>query len=540
MLFAVALMVGVVGAAPGSDAPGSKAPDAASPAPVEVLQLAQAPAAAAPKQPAAAAAGPDSFVVVDKLDAAIDRLAQEITAQLPKKKTLLVWVLDQSYSMEERRERIASQIERLYQEVGKAPNARPDELLMGVVSYTAQPQNHTPKPTGKPQEIMAAIRKIKNDDSTTVVEMQCDALASAMENYRRAAQAGGRQLMLVLASDESGDAASNVSKLEATIKLAKERKCIVHVLGSETIFGYPYAYTSWTHQATKSVHRLTSDRGPETAQPEVLQMNGYRRRDDLIASGFGPYEQMRIARETGGIFFLLPSPELKLVGRDAGPPNAEELSQYLPDLSSRDKYAAERDKSKLRKAVYKVIADLNPYQPGDKGSRFEVNMGPLPFDAQFKTVAAAEMKKADDVIRYFEKAQLELEGLAAERAKEQSPRWRANYDLLYAQTVSYQARLKEYGWYMADCVKNPKNGPSMGASRTSGWYVVNVERLFNAAASQALKDKADSLFRTIETEYAGTPWAAWAKSELERGYGIELRVGNDETRGRAGAGAPRF
>ena len=33
-------------------------------------------------------------------------------------------------------------------------------------------------------------------------------------------------------------------------------------------------------------------------------------------SGFGPYEQTRMARETDGIFFMLPSPEVNLVGRD--------------------------------------------------------------------------------------------------------------------------------------------------------------------------------------------------------------------------------
>lgn len=537
MLSAVMLAIGIVGAAPLSDAPGSVGLDKNARAPVAVLQLAQAPAAPALKQPVAAP-GADSFAVVGGYDAAIDRLAQEITAQLPKKKTLLVWCLDQSFSMEDDREQIASRIARLYQEVGKAPNARPDDLLTGVVSYTTVAQKLTPKPSAKPQEIMAAIRAVKSDPSAE--EMQCDAIVAGIEAFRAAAQAGGRQLMLVLVTDESGDAPSNLRNLEATIRRAKERKCIVHVLGTEAIFGYRYGYTSWTHKETNTTHQLRSDRGPETAQPEVLQTNGFRRRDDLIPSGFGPYDQMRIARETGGTFFLLPSPNVKLAGRETARVDVEALRPYLPDLNSREKYAAERDKSKLRKAVWKVIADLNPYQAGDQESRFEVSTGPLPIDARFNASAMEQMKKAETLIRYFEEAQRELESLAGERAKEQSPRWRANYDLLYAQVVSYQARLKEYGFYLADFVKNPKAGPAMGASRTpSGWYVVTVPQLLNPAASQALKDKADGLFREIQKEYPATPWAQWAQEELDRGYGIELRVGTRDIRGRVEFGAPK-
>ena len=544
MLLAVALMVGVVGAAPVSDGPGSPA----RPESVEVLQLAQVPAAANANQPAAnqPAPGPDSFVVVAGYDAAFDRLAQEITAQLPKKKTLLVWVLDQSPGMEDDRDAIASRIDRLYQEVGKAPGAGPDDLMMGVVSYAAAPQKHTLKPTTKPQEVIAAIRAVKSDMSAEVVEKQCDAIVASIEAFRTAAQAGGRQLTLVLATDESGDAASNVKNLEATIKKAKERKCIVHVLGNETVFGYPYAHIVWNQSSTGAASRVRLDRGPETAQPEVLQTDGFRRREDLIPSGFGPYEQMRIASETGGIFFLLQNSDPKLAGRDAAkadtlPMDAEALRRYLPDLSSREKYVVERDKSKLRKALAKVVADFNPYPAGGQAARFEVNTGPLPLDPiPFKAAAGEQMTKAEQVIRYLEKAQKELEALAAERAQEPGPRWRANYDLLYAQVVSYQARLREYGFALAEFVKNPKNGPLSGGSRTiRGWYAVAVPDLADPTASQALKDKADGLFRAIETEYPGTPWARWAKQELDRGYGIELRLGSDAQRGRAGIGAPK-
>ena len=54
---------------------------------------------------------------------------------------------------------------------------------------------------------------------------------------------------------------------------------------------------------------------------------------------------------------------------------------------------------------------------------------------------------------------------ADHRAREKSPRWRANYDLIYAQCISYQARLQDYGWYIAEFIQNPKAavpGTTMG------------------------------------------------------------------------------
>ena len=59
----------------------------------------------------------------------------------------------------------------------------------------------------------------------------------------------------------------------------------------------------------------TISRGPETAEPEALQWTGFGRRHGRMAehssAGFGPYGQVRLARESGGIFFLLADVEEK-------------------------------------------------------------------------------------------------------------------------------------------------------------------------------------------------------------------------------------
>jgi len=341
---------------------------------------------------------------------------------------------------------------------------------------------------------------------------------------------------MIIVSDESGDTNTNISQTEAAIQACQAVKCKVYVLGREAIFGYPYAHMRYTHPETKTTHWLRIDRGPETPQPEQLQINGFHRRYDAFPSGFGPYEQSRIARQTGGIFFMLPSPEVQLVGRRPDVAyDADAMRPYLPDLSARVDYITDRDKSAFRKMIFQVISDLNPYQAGSRGQRVEVRTDQFPIDrAEFARVANTEMKKASDLIKYLQEAQKALESVADHRNREKSPRWRANYDLIYAQCISYQARLQEYGWYMAEFIQTPKaiKNPLGPARPTNGWDVRTVPRLLKPEVTQATREKADALFRVIQKEYAGTPWAARASEELGRGYGIEIFEDFEDPRGR--------
>ena len=457
---------------------------------------------------------------------AMDRMTQEILNMLAKRKVIVVWAFDQSESMQDDREEIMTRVERVYTELGLSAAARDDALLTGVVSYGAAPINHTPQPTYKPEEIMAAIKAVPNDPSG--LEMQCQALNFILANYQKVAVSGNRQMAVILVSDESGDMNTNISQTESTIAALKQANCKVYVLGRESVFGYPYARMRWADEF-KQIHWLPIDRGPETPQPEQLQINGLHRRLDAFPSGFGPYEQSRIARQTGGIFFMLPSPEVQLVGRRADLAyDADAMRPFLPDLSARNDYIAERDQSPFRKMIFKVISDLNPYANGGLTSglsRVEVRDDNFPLDRNaFATEANLNMKKAQDLIGYLQAAQKALESVQPMRAREKGMRWKANYDLIYAQTISYQARLQEYGWYLAEFIKNPKaiKNPLGPSKPTTNWDIRTVKRLLKPDVTAATRDKADELFRQVQKDYPGTPWAARAQEELGRGYGVEL------------------
>ena len=130
-----------------------------------------------------------------------------------------------------------------------------------------------------------------------------------------------------------GTPENNSQFLEQAISVAKSADCKIYVLGRESVFGYPYANIRWRHPQTRRMHWLKIDRGPETGFPEQLQTNGFRRRSDAFNSGFGPYEQTRMARETNGVFFMLPTVEPNLVRvKQKIKYDMEALRPYRPDL----------------------------------------------------------------------------------------------------------------------------------------------------------------------------------------------------------------
>jgi hypothetical protein len=473
---------------------------------------------------------------------AMDRMTQEILNMLAKRKVLVTWVMDQSESMEDDRIEITGRIERVYQELGLSSAAKDDALMTTVISYGATTMNHTPQPTYKAEEIMAAIRSVPNDPSGA--EMQCQAVQFSLATFAKYAQSQNRQMAMIIVSDESGDMNTNISQLEQTIAGAKSVGCKIYVLGRESVFGYPYAWMRYFHEETKTNHWLRIDRGPETPWPEQLQIDGFHARHDAFPSGFGPYEQSRMARETGGIFFMLPSPEVNLVGRRADLVyDADAMRPYLPDLSDRRDYESERDKSQMRAVVWKVIVDLNPYDK-THGSKIGVQTSNFSIDrAKFATQAQTQMKRAQDMIMYLQAAQKAMETVAPLKAREVSPRWRANYELIYAQTLAYQARLQEYGWYLAEFMKTPKPiTNNLGPARpTNEWNVGTVKRLLKPEITQPLRDKADELFREVVKNHPGTPWSARAEIELKRGYGIELYEGFEDPASRgSGIKLPKY
>lgn len=463
----------------------------------------------------------DPRAIVDSYQQAMDRITQEIMWMLDQGDVLVIWCFDQSESMKDDQQEIRDRVYRIYAELGLTDKSSGDHLLTSVVSYGSSFRLHTSKPTSDVSVIRKAIAEVPVDPSGK--EMMCEAMGRSIAMHRDVAKRG-RQMALILVTDESGDTENNDRFLELAIAEARAAKCRVYTLGREAVFGYPFAFMRYQHPQTNRIHWLPVDRGPETAFVEQLQTNGFRRRHDSFSSGFGPYEQTRMSRETGGIFFMLPTVEKDLVQSDKRRYSLEAMQAYRPDLRARAEVLDERESYPLRKLLWTVINDLNPYNKG-AARVIEMRMDFAIKPDEFLRQARQEQAKAKRFLDYLALAEKELESGRELRAQEPEPRWQANYDLMIAQVVAYQARLYEYGLALEDFIRQPKTAAAQKPPNLTltDWNITVRNRAIRGGEqSQAYIDRSKQLFQIVIDNHPGTPWASRAQRELSRGFGIEL------------------
>ncbi|TWT34812.1 vWA domain-containing protein [Blastopirellula retiformator] len=460
-------------------------------------------------------------VVVGDYNEAMDRLTQELVWMLDKGEVAVVWLFDQSESMKDDQLKIRQRIHRVYDELGLVGVAKDEALTTGVASYGSGFELHTRTPTSNREEIDEAIAEVPVDPSGE--ELTCQAIMEAVKRHRRYAQISKRQLAIVLVTDESGNDDNNQRYLEEAIQACRRADSRVYVLGREAMFGYPEAQVRWEDPQNGNIHLLPIDRGPETAIVEQLQTDGFGIRRDAMPSGYGPYEQVRLAKETGGIFFMLPGEEKNINELNDRRYDVAAMEPYRPDLRPRRDQMRDAMQDPLQAVLSKVIYDLNPYE-ASVANVIEIRRFFSADFEQLSTQVRMEQAKMLTYIDYLDKAIAAIEKAAPLRDASPNVRQQANYDLLYAQLLAYRVRAYEYGAYVTEFVKNPPRVPQPPTPKHEfrGWSLDTVNKLSAESITKADIEHSRELLNEIIAEHPGTPWASRAKWELERGFGIQL------------------
>ena len=141
-----------------------------------------------------------------------------------------------------------------------------------------------------------------------------------------------RKLLIVLVTDESGDDGGYVEEAHQSVV---NRGVPIYVIGRQSLFGYSTAHLLYIDPVTKDHYWPTIRRGPETADVELLQWDGLHERWDEQPSGFAPYELARLTKDSGGIYFLLPSEENMRVRQREKAYRIADLKEYVPDYKGR-------------------------------------------------------------------------------------------------------------------------------------------------------------------------------------------------------------
>jgi tetratricopeptide (TPR) repeat protein len=364
------------------------------------------------------------------------------------------------------------------------------------------------KPTPDVDLIGRAIGRLKVDGSGT--ENTMHALQDVINHYSVLIKKD-RRLLVVLVTDESGDDGSYV---EEAHQAAMEHRVPVYVIGRQSLFGYDRARLRYVDPVTKDVYWPSIRRGPETADVELLQWDGLHVRWDEQPSGFAPYELARIAKDTGGIYFLLPSEEEMRVRQREKAYSIATLKEYIPEYDNRLAYTERRNKSEFRRTLYEIIDST-------RGFPFRQHFPIAPDEMVPLANQAGQL--ATERLQVLLAIQRRLESLQKLRDREPMKRWQAHYDLMLAQIVTYQVKAYEYRACLAEMVRTLPKPKKMPTPDLRVVWDLHHSKTPKAPKEETAKKYAEAqrLLRRVIELHPNTPWADLAQDELNRGLSVQ-------------------
>ncbi len=453
-------------------------------------------------------------------DTALHQLVKDIYVLLEESNVLLVWCLDRSESMRDDVETLHKLLDRVYDELDETGSPTKHRVRTAITSFGEQFHDHTEALPVEPKaSVLQHFGAVGFEN--TGVENMCSAALSVINNYDRYARVHKCRMVLAIVSDESGNKRDNLRWLEPLIARAKDRNARMYVFGREAAFGHQVAFVHWNNPETGHTHPITIDLGPESPfEGEQLLIDCFGLRQDAHPSGFGPYDQSRLVKETGGRFFLLPGHETNLKREASDRYSLDAVTEYQPFLGSRSEYMTVHLQDDLPKTLTTIVKRFDPRRFPDAVLQQELS----PNMEEFRREIVKEAQKARHIIALMDHGLMLLDELALERERERSPRWQANYDLLKAQLLLYRLRLSQYIRYLAGVQLTPPK-PPRSDSPLYLWsrMATPVHDLIQTPNLDEHVAQVKRVLMDVEDHHPGTPWAARAKWERQRGFGVVLR-----------------
>ncbi len=459
---------------------------------------------------------------VGEVGEALDQIAREILRHLSQHRLTVVWMFDESESMRDDQKAIKSKFDRVVNELkinapddgppgqGKAGNGKKTgpPLDHAIVGFGDDVHFEQEKPTTDINLIGKAIDRLRID--STGKENTMSALVKVIGHYDNLINTD-RRLLIVLATDESGDDGDYV---EEARQAALKNKVPVYIIGRQSLLGTDHLTIAYVDPVTKDTYWVPIKRGPETADVEALQYDGLHGRWDEIPSGFAPYELARIAKDTGGIYFLLPSEEELRIRKREKAYSIQTLKEYVPDYESRKAYADRRSKSELRQTLREVIAITKDFP-------YRHHYSVIPQEMLLQV--DQELPIVTDRLNALIAIEKRLRGIEKSRDREPEKRWQAAYDLMLAQVVIYQIKAYEYRANLQEmATKVPKSKMTPSPELTVLWSLDhNREALAPKDKTEKVYAEALRLCKRVIERHPQTPWADLAQDEIDRGFSIK-------------------
>lgn len=444
------------------------------------------------------------------VDGAIDLLTNEIASSLRENETTVIWVFDSSLSLRERRNRIADRFENIYEQLDQLGVLADRRLMTVAATYADKWQLLTDEATDKVGPVAEKIRKIPEAQNGT--ENVLTAVSEVTNRFLSHRTQKRRNMMVVIVTDERGD---DFAELESVIGRLKRYGIRVYCVGNAAPLGQVQEYISWQYD-DGFVEMLPVDRGPETAFPELLGLPFWGRgAPQTLSSGFGPYGLTRLTAETGGLYLL--------AEESAKSFDAAIMRNYAPDYRPVAIVEAQFRKNRAKQMV--VQAAMLTQQPEwQKAIPMPRQVFPAENDTMLRQAITEAQKPIAVVDDKLMEIALVLEQGERDRAKLDTPRWRAVYDLAVGRISALRARAYGYNAVLAEMKVSPK---SFEKENSNQWALQPSDEIAGGPSVKKLAGAAREHLSRVVDEHPGTPWAELAAIELSTPMGWKWVEQND-------------
>jgi hypothetical protein len=516
---------------------------------------------AAPPAPARA------IGTVVSVESAVDGLGRQMGKLLENGDLLVVWLFDKSISLRDDRLRISQHLPLVYADLAakhqtnvrskdrKNPNPR---FLNTLVAYGWGVHPVVP-PTTYTDGICEKIKDLPIDP--TGKENVFDAIRQSVLTFRNNDVYKRWQVMFVVWTDESGD---DTLMLEPLIYLCQQANVRVSIVGPSAVLGCQEGRHGWEipapHPYAGTTLFLPVLKGPDTAFPERLRWpywwetkmpawhqspptrerfegwyGGYHL--DTMTSGFAPYAYTRLALETGGEMTIFDRPI------DRGPFMAQDILQYSPDYRKASVILDELRYFPMRQAIIKAVGVTHGYAlvgelDRDDGDPFieaaarpwvkipghAARHPPKDFYYLREGVIPTVLRscglsvRADQETAERALAPLCAAGMDGQYLLDQSPRWRAWYDLTKGRLLAQSVRYAEYRYHCLIAAEEKVDKKHNCLEIRPGPCEIDATEVVLRA------QEAEKLLQRCVENNPNTPWAYLAQRELDHPFGITHRT----------------
>ena len=448
------------------------------------------------------------------VEGAIDVLTREIAARLRENETTVVWMLDASLSLEDRRNALADRIEAVYAQLGNTGDVDATHLRSAVATFGEGVNLLTPEAVDDVAPLVELIRNVKPDESgqeNVFTALKVVGREMLPERTRRR-----RTLMFVILTDERGD---DTDDLENVISQFKRYGVPVYCVGNAAPFGRDRGYVTYLWKEGDRQFRLPLpvDAGPETVLPERIRLGfwapGGEVENERLSSGYGPYALTRLCVETGGMYLVADDTNHKTF-------DPQLMRSYGPDYRPIADYTRDVMANGAKRALIEAARDSRAT---------EIPQPQLVFPAVDDNRLRREITEAQKpiaVIGYrLQALQAKLEAGLPDRPKVQEQRWRAGYDLALGRVYAQQARALGYNTVLAEMKSDPK---AFERENSNEWVLRGAAESDAGGEVKKLTRMSRELLARVIDEHPGTPWARLAEQELAVPLGWQWKERNNE------------